>query len=219
MPSSARASIPSSSVRANGSPSAVPCTSTKRPEGRHHDVEVDFGSRVFGVVEVEHADRFGLCQPRRRRTPRVRDGERPPLRSRAASKRREAQHTRPISRPSASPRLPAARSQSIRIWRSPSAPRSMMLRKARPISRGSPAFRPDWRPLVASRLTRSGEDPGSREYFRGDPAPAGPAHPSRDVLVDRGRAQDLRATGDGPSTEPAANSVKSLTKETRGAAR
>ena len=50
------------------------------------------------------------------------------------------------------------------IWRSPSASRSMMLRSARPISRWISWVRPDWRPRVASRLTRSGDEPGSSEY-------------------------------------------------------
>ena len=40
---------------------------------------------------------------------------------------------------------------------------------------------------------------GARQQrvLRGHPAPPGPAHPSRHVLVDGGRAQDLRATVDG----------------------
>ena len=35
-------------------PSAVPCTSTKRPDDGHHHVHVDLGAGVLDVGEVEH---------------------------------------------------------------------------------------------------------------------------------------------------------------------
>ena len=103
-------------------------------------------------------------------------------------------------------------SQSIRICRSPRASRSITLRRARPISRWISCVRPDWRPFAASRLTRSGEDPGRSEYSAvTQPRPVPRIHLGTSSSTEAVHRTFVRP--ETASTEPAANSVKSRTKK------
>src|SRR5579875_381057 len=103
-----------------------------------------------------------------------------------------------------------AASQSTMIWRSPRARRSQTARSERPISRWISCVRPDCRPRVASRATRSAEDPGSSEY-------SAVSQPRPDPRSQRGTSSSTEAVHSTfvfpieTSTEPGANSVKSRT--------
>ena len=82
-------------------------------------------------------------------------------------------------------------SQSTVICTSPRATRSHTARSERAIRRWISWVRPDCLPLAASREARSGVEPGQHRVLGGDPAPAGAAHPGRDALLHRRRAQHL----------------------------
>ncbi len=70
--------------------------------------------------------------------------------------------------------------------RSPSASKSITARTARPIRRWISIVRPSWRPLRASRSTRSPVDAGSSEY-------SAVIQPRPDLRSQRGKSSTIDA--------------------------
>lgn len=91
--------------------------------------------------------------------------------------------------------------------------RSVTARRLRPMRRCISWVRPDWRPLAASRSTRSGEEPGNIEYS----AVTQPLPVPRSHLGASSEKEAVQSTAVRPiltSTEPAANFVKSRSSST-----
>ena len=104
-------------------------------------------------------------------------------------------------------------SQSTVICRSPTATRSVTVRSERAMRRWISWVRPDCFPFAASRLARSGVDPGSIEYSAvTHPLPEPRSHGgirSSTEAVHRTRVRPIET-----STEPGAKTVKSRSKLT-----
>ena len=91
--------------------------------------------------------------------------------------------------------------------------RSVTARRLRPMRRWISWVRPDWRPLAASRSTRSGEEPGNIEYSAvTQPLPVPRSHlgaSSENEAVQRTAVRPILTR-----TEPGANLVKSRSSST-----
>ena len=175
----------------NGSPSAVPCTSTNFPP----PVITTFMSvshvRILGVIQIQHRHALDKCRPKPRRRNRG-----------SASSAMACLFFRKVTASCSATKAPvmlAVRvppsawitSQSIWMVRSPSAARLITARRLRPIRRWISCVRPDCLPRAASRSdARIG---GARQHavLGGEPALALALQERRHLVLDAGGADHL----------------------------
>ncbi len=170
----------------NGAPSAVACTSTRRPSPGHHDVHVGLGARVLGVLEVEERlafddpDRDG-CHGSRERLREAELVERAARSDIRAGDRRAAGTAVGLQHVAVEPHRPLAQRLEVDDTAERAADQPLDLDRAA-------ALLPT-RSLARDALARRRRE---QRVLRRHPTPALVAKPARDVVVDHRRAEHLR---------------------------